>query len=109
MNNLTMENNMKPKYQMYYRNEKKVYEIFNTQDRTSIFFKEEDCKRAIEVYKKLNSQPIIKKPFKGIKKFTEYFNGKTKDLFKIWFLDNTTEVRDSDNNVVMSSKIMEKK
>ena len=52
---------------------------------------------------------LIKKPFKRIKKFTEYFNGKTKDLFKIWFLDNTTEVRDGDNNVVMSSKIMEKK
>ena len=100
---------MKSKYQMYYRNEKKIYEIFNTQDKTSIFFKEEDWKRVIEVSDKLNSQPFISKPFKRIKKFTEYFNGKTKDLFKIWFLDNTTEVRDSDNKVVMSSKIMEEK
>ena len=52
---------------------------------------------------------LIKKPFKRIKKFTEYFNGKTRDLFKIWYLDNTTEVRTSDNKVVMSSKIMESK
>ena len=41
---------MKSKYQMYYRNEKKIYEIFNTQDKTSIFFKEEDWKRVIVVY-----------------------------------------------------------
>jgi len=47
---------------------------------------------------------LIKKPFKRIKKFTEYCNGKKTDLFKIWFLDNTTEVRNSDNQVVMSSK-----
>jgi hypothetical protein len=52
---------------------------------------------------------LIKKPFKRIKRFTLVENGKTKDLFKIWFLDNTTEVRDGDNKVVMSSKIMEKK
>ena len=52
---------------------------------------------------------IIPRLFKRIKKFTIIENGKYKDLFKIWFLDNTTEVRDSDNNVVMSSKIMEKK
>ena len=52
---------------------------------------------------------LIKKPFKRIKKFTEYFNGKTRDLFKIWYLDNTTEVRTSDNKVVMSSKIMDEK
>ena len=52
---------------------------------------------------------LIKKPFKRIKKFTEYFNGKTRDLFKIWYFDNTTEVRTSDNKVVMSSKIMESK
>ena len=52
---------------------------------------------------------LIKKPFKRIKKFTEHFNGKTRDLFKIWYLDNTTEVRTSDNKVVMSSKIIESK
>jgi hypothetical protein len=52
---------------------------------------------------------IIPRLFKRIKRFTLVENGKTKDLFKIWFLDNTTEVRDGDNNVVMSSKIMEKK
>ena len=52
---------------------------------------------------------LIKKPFKRIKKFTEYFNGKKTDLFKIWYLDNTTEVRNSDNKIVMSSKIMESK
>ena len=52
---------------------------------------------------------LIKKPFKRIKKFTEHCNGKTSDLFKIWYLDNTTEVRTSDNKVVMSSKIMESK
>ena len=49
---------MKSKYQMYYRNEKKIYEIFNTQDKTSIFFKEEDWKRVIAVYEKLNSHAV---------------------------------------------------
>ena len=52
---------------------------------------------------------LIKKPFKRIKKFIEYCNGKKTDLFKIWFLDNTTEVRNSDNQVVMSSKIIGEK
>jgi len=52
---------------------------------------------------------IINKPFKKIIKFTEYHNGKKTDLFKIWFLDNTTQVRTSDNKIVLSSKIMEKK
>tara|TARA_R100001440_G_C2475906_1_gene112525 strand:+ start:458 stop:622 length:165 start_codon:yes stop_codon:yes gene_type:complete len=52
---------------------------------------------------------IINKPFKKIIKFTEYHNGKKTDLFKIWFLDNSTQVRTSDNKIVLSSKIMEKK
>jgi hypothetical protein len=52
---------------------------------------------------------IIPRLFKRIKKFTIIENGKYKDLFKIWFLDNTTVVHDDKNNVVMSSKKMEKK
>ena len=48
---------------------------------------------------------LIKKPFKKIKKFIKNKNCKKTNLFKIWFLDNTTEVRNSDNQVVMSSKI----
>tara|TARA_Y100000356_G_C11026274_1_gene166099 strand:+ start:65 stop:316 length:252 start_codon:yes stop_codon:yes gene_type:complete len=49
---------------------------------------------------------IINKPFERIVKFTEYHNGKKTDLFKIWFLDDTTQVRTSDNKIVLSSKII---
>jgi hypothetical protein len=45
---------------------------------------------------------IISRLFKRIKRFTLVENGKTKDLFKIWFLDNTTDAQ-------KYSKIMEKK
>ena len=52
---------------------------------------------------------IINKPFKEIIKFTEYYNGKKNRFVQNMVLDNSTQVRTSDNKIVLSSKIMEKK
>ena len=52
---------------------------------------------------------IIPRLFKRIKRFTLIENGKYKDLFKIWFLDNTTVIHDNKNNVVISSKKIDEK
>jgi len=49
------------------------------------------------------------KPFKKSQRVTLIKNNKYVHLFKITFLDNSTAVFDNNFNIVMSSKIMEKK
>jgi len=52
---------------------------------------------------------LIGRPFKLITKFSIIEKKKYKDFFKVTFLDNSTAVYNSDNVVVLKSKIIRMK
>jgi len=52
---------------------------------------------------------LIGRPFKSITKFSIIEKKKYKDFFKVVFLDNSTAVYNSDNVVVLKSKIIRMK
>ena len=52
---------------------------------------------------------LIGRPFKSITKLTLIEKKKYKDFFKVIFLDNSTAVYNSDNIVVLKSKVIRMK
>ena len=52
---------------------------------------------------------LIGRTFKQIKKFTLIEKNKETDYFKVWFPDKSTAVYNSDNIIVLKSKIIKMK